>query len=118
MAIDGTLLEWFSTESTIVQVSNIYIICNLIIFYKILSRYLLKFATDHAPTNIKECLQRKLIRGNQKAPHAREFPPNLLEWRGVRQKCNTALTLTLPDKTISTVNVDSWTTCEEVSKIM
>lgn len=51
----------------------------------------------------------------QKAPHARTLPPCLLEWRSVKQKSNAALNLTLPDKAISTVNVDSWTTCEEVS---
>lgn len=79
------------------------------------SRYLLKFITDHAPLSVKETLQRKLTRGVQKAPHARTFPPCLLEWRSVKQRSNTALTLTLPDKSMSTVNVDSWTTCEEVS---
>lgn len=67
---------------------------------------------------MKETLQRKLTRGVQKAPHARTLPPCLLEWRSVKQRSNTALTLTLPDKNISTVNVDSWTTCEEVTIII
>lgn len=79
-----------------------------------LSKYLLKFVTDHAGPAHKEMLQRKITRGIQKAPHSRALPPTLLEWRSVRQKCNTALPLTLPDNVVSTVYVDSWTTCEEV----
>lgn len=79
-----------------------------------LLRYLLKYVTDHAPEEYKEILQRKLIRGIQKAPHSRTLPPSLLEWRSTRQRSNMALPLTFPDGAVSTVNVDSWTTCEEV----
>lgn len=77
-------------------------------------RYLLKYVTDHAPQDYKELLQRKITRGIKKAPHARSLPPSLLEWRSTRQKSNMALPLTLADTTVSTVHVDSWTTCEEV----
>lgn len=77
-------------------------------------RYLLKFVTDYANSSVKETLQRKLTRGVQKAPHARTLPPSLLELRSLKQRSDIALTLTLPDKNISAVNVDSWTTCEEV----
>ncbi|VEN63077.1 unnamed protein product [Callosobruchus maculatus] len=80
-----------------------------------LYKYLLRFISDYAPMSYKETLQRKLTRSVQKAPHARSYPPTLLEWRSVRQGCNTALTLTLPDRTISTVHIDSWTTCEEAA---
>ncbi|XP_008197063.1 unconventional myosin-XV [Tribolium castaneum] len=82
-----------------------------------LSKYLLKFITDHASANYKELLQRKLTRSLQKAPHARSLPPTLLEWRSTRQRTNTALPLTLPDNNVASVNVDSWTTCEEAASI-
>ncbi|KAJ8922961.1 hypothetical protein NQ315_001507 [Exocentrus adspersus] len=82
-----------------------------------LHKYLLKFITDHSPNNIKETLQRKLSRSIQKAPHARSLPPTLLELKSIRQKSNTALPLTLPDRTVATVNVDSWTTCEEAAAL-
>ncbi|XP_044253727.1 unconventional myosin-XV [Tribolium madens] len=82
-----------------------------------LSKYLLKFITDHASSNYKELLQRKLTRSLQKAPHARSLPPTLLEWRSIRQRTNTALPLTLPDNNVASVNVDSWTTCEEAASV-
>ncbi|XP_076273553.1 unconventional myosin 10A isoform X2 [Rhynchophorus ferrugineus] len=82
-----------------------------------LSKYLLKFITDHAPVNMRELLQRKLTRSLQRAPHSRNIPPSLLEWRSIRQKTNCALTLTMADSTTSTVNVDSWTTCEEAASL-
>ncbi|KRT81983.1 Myosin head, partial [Oryctes borbonicus] len=82
-----------------------------------LNRYLLKYVTDHSPTVYKEMLQRKLLRGVQKAPHSRALPPSLLEWRATRQKSNMALPLTMADGNVSTVSVDSWTTCEEAASI-
>ncbi|RZB41182.1 unconventional myosin-XV [Asbolus verrucosus] len=82
-----------------------------------LSKYLLKFITDHATQNYKEVLQRKLTRSLQKTPHARSLPPTLLEWRSIRQRSNTALPLTLPDNNVATINVDSWTTCEEAASL-
>lgn len=78
---------------------------------------MLKFITDHSSGNYKEILQRKLTRGLQKNPHSRTLPPTLLEWRSIRQRSNTALALTLPDQNVSTVNVDSWTTCEEAASL-
>lgn len=80
-----------------------------------LSKYLLKYITDHASPAYKEILQRKIIRGIQKAPHSRTLPPTLLEWRTTKQRCNMALPLTLPDGTINTVVADSWTTCQEAA---
>jgi myosin-15 len=77
----------------------------------------LKFVTDHATQNYKELLQRKITRGLQRAPHARSLPPTLLEWRSIRQRSNTALPLTLPDNNVATINVDSWTTCEEAASL-
>ncbi|XP_050297745.1 unconventional myosin-XV isoform X2 [Anthonomus grandis grandis] len=82
-----------------------------------LSKYLLKFITDHAPASIRETLQRKLTRSLQKAPHSRNMPPSLLEWKSIRQKANCALPLTLPDDTVASVNADSWTTCEEAAAL-
>lgn len=80
-----------------------------------MSKYLLKYITDHASPAYKEILQRKIIRGIQKAPHARTLPPTLLEWRTTKQRCNMALPLTLPDGTVNTVVADSWTTCQEAA---
>lgn len=79
-----------------------------------LSKYLLKYVTDHASSEYKELLQRKLVRGLKTNQHARVLPPTLLEWRSNKQKSNMALPLTFADGTVSTVHVDSWTTCEEV----
>lgn len=83
-----------------------------------LSKYLLKYVTDHAPAEIKELLQRKLVRGLKTNQHARALPPTLLEWRSNKQKSNMALPLTFADGTVSTVHVDSWTTCEEVKALL
>ncbi|XP_066258344.1 unconventional myosin-XV isoform X2 [Euwallacea similis] len=82
-----------------------------------LSKYLLKFITDHAPTSMKETLQRKMTRSLQRAPHSRNMPPSLLEWKSIRQKANCALPLSLPDATVVSVNADSWTTCEEAASL-
>lgn len=79
-----------------------------------LSKYLLKYVTDHAPPEYKELLQRKLVRGLKTNQHARALPPTLLEWKSNKQKSNMALPLTFADGTVSTVHVDPWTTCEEV----
>ncbi|KAJ8956705.1 hypothetical protein NQ318_014060 [Aromia moschata] len=58
-----------------------------------------------------------LYKSIQRAPHARTLPPSLLEWRSIRQRSNTALPLTLSDRTVATVHVDSWTTCEEAAAL-
>lgn len=60
-------------------------------------------------------IQRKAIKGLQKAPHVRFLPPSLLEWRSTRQRSNMALALTMADSTVTTIHVDSWTTCEEAA---
>ncbi|KAF5306868.1 hypothetical protein FQA39_LY00098 [Lamprigera yunnana] len=82
-----------------------------------LSKYLLKYITDSAPSTYKEVLQRLLLRGLQKVPYSRLLPPTLLEWRSIRQKTNMAFLLTFSDSTSSTVTVDSWTTCEEAAAV-
>lgn len=72
--------------------------------------------SDHAPAGSRELLLRKLLRpsAGPPVPPARLFPPSQLEWCATQRKCDTALTVTLPDGTATTVAVDSWTTCEEV----
>ncbi|KAL1494091.1 hypothetical protein ABEB36_009744 [Hypothenemus hampei] len=82
-----------------------------------LSKYLLKFITDHAPISIRELLQRKLTRSLQRAPHSRNMPPSLLEWKSIRQKVNCALPLYFSDGIVCSVNADSWTTCEEAASL-
>ncbi|KAB0792987.1 hypothetical protein PPYR_12607 [Photinus pyralis] len=82
-----------------------------------LSKYLLKYITDSAPPRYKESLQRMVLRGLQKVPYSRSLPPSLLEWRSTRQKTNMAFPLLFSDSTSSTINVDSWTTCEEAAGI-
>ncbi|XP_025836405.1 unconventional myosin-XV [Agrilus planipennis] len=82
-----------------------------------LSKYLLKYITDYATPSYREILQRKLQKGLHKSPHSRVYPPNFLEWRSTRQHTNMALALTLPDGTVNTVSVDSWTTCEEAASL-
>lgn len=83
--------------------------------YVLICRYLLKFITDHAPPALQETLQRKVLRSLQKAPHSRNMPPSLLEWKSIRQRANCALPLSLPDGTVTSVSSDSWTTCEEAA---
>lgn len=56
-----------------------------------------------------------MTRSLQRAPHSRNMPPSLLEWKGIKQKVNCALPLSLPDATVVSVNADSWTTCEEAA---
>ncbi|XP_048519861.1 unconventional myosin-XV [Dendroctonus ponderosae] len=80
-----------------------------------LSKYLLKFITDHAPPALQDTLQRKVMRSLQRAPHSRNMPPSLLEWKSVRQRANCALPLSLPDGTVTSVSSDSWSTCEEAA---
>lgn len=77
----------------------------------------MKYVTEHASNSHKDSLQKKLVRGVQKAPHSRALPPSLLEWRSNRQRTNMALPLTLPDGSVSTVCVDSWSTCEEAAAL-
>ncbi|XP_022921200.2 unconventional myosin-XV-like [Onthophagus taurus] len=81
-----------------------------------LNKYLLKFIKDNAPESFKTHLEQKLLRSIQKAPHSRLFPPSLLEWKAIKQKIHQALPFTMPDRTVLTVSVDSWTSCEEITQ--
>uniref|UniRef100_A0A8W7PP28 Myosin motor domain-containing protein n=1 Tax=Anopheles coluzzii TaxID=1518534 RepID=A0A8W7PP28_ANOCL len=47
----------------------------------------------------------------------RLFPPAWLEWRASSRLADTALGLNLPDNSVQTVAVDSWTTCEEAAAL-
>ncbi|XP_053672454.1 unconventional myosin-XV [Anopheles nili] len=83
------------------------------------SKYLIKFIVDNAPTHTKEQLLKKLLRNanaGQTNP-CRLFPPSWLEWRASSRLSDTALGLSLPDSSVQTVAVDSWTTCEEAAAL-
>ncbi|XP_058458630.1 unconventional myosin-XV isoform X2 [Malaya genurostris] len=83
------------------------------------SKYLIKFIVDNAPQNTKEQLLKKLLRNDTsvQANPCRLFPPSWLEWRSASRLADTALGLILPDGTMQTVAVDSWTTCEEAAAL-
>lgn len=78
------------------------------------SKYLMKFIKDYAPPMQKELLLKKLLRNQNQA--IRQYPPTYLEWRAAKQS-DVALGLTLPDGTLQTVAIDSWTTCEEAASL-
>uniref|UniRef100_A0A182K4S7 Myosin motor domain-containing protein n=1 Tax=Anopheles christyi TaxID=43041 RepID=A0A182K4S7_9DIPT len=83
------------------------------------SKYLIKFIVDNAPANTKEQILKKLLRNanaGQTNP-CRLFPPSWLEWRASSRLADTALGLNLPDSSVQTVAVDSWTTCEEAAAL-
>ncbi|XP_061508752.1 unconventional myosin-XV isoform X2 [Anopheles gambiae] len=83
------------------------------------SKYLIKFIVDNAPPNTKEQILKKLLRNanaGQTNP-CRLFPPAWLEWRASSRLADTALGLNLPDNSVQTVAVDSWTTCEEAAAL-
>uniref|UniRef100_A0A182SEN8 Myosin motor domain-containing protein n=1 Tax=Anopheles maculatus TaxID=74869 RepID=A0A182SEN8_9DIPT len=83
------------------------------------SKYLIKFIVDNAPPNTKEQILKKLLRNanaGQTNP-CRLFPPSWLEWRASSRLADTALGLNLPDNSVQTVAVDSWTTCEEAAAL-
>ncbi|CRK99256.1 CLUMA_CG012669, isoform A [Clunio marinus] len=77
-------------------------------------KYLLKFIIDNAPQGQREILVKKILRNHSQAP--RNFPPAYLEWRAAKE-FDIALGLTLPDNTMQTVAIDSWTTCEEAGNL-
>lgn len=84
------------------------------------SKYLMKFITDNAPATMKDMLLKKILRtgqGNQASP-ARIFPPSWLEWRAASRFSDIAIGLTLPDDTLQTVAIDSWTTCQEAAALV
>lgn len=78
------------------------------------SKYLMKFVKDYAPHMQKDLLLKKLLRNQNQA--IRLYPPTYLEWRAAKQS-DVALGLTLPDGTLQTVAIDSWTTCEEAASL-
>ena len=79
-----------------------------------LSKYLMKYVKDNAPNPQREAILKKLLRGNHQVP--RLCPPTYLEWRASRES-DIALRLLLPDGTLQTVAIDSWTTCEEAAHL-
>ncbi|XP_050093030.1 unconventional myosin-XV [Anopheles aquasalis] len=83
------------------------------------SKYLIKFIVDNAPPNTKEQILKKLLRNTNSGQTnpCRLFPPSWLEWRASSRLADTALGLNLPDNSVQTVAVDSWTTCEEAAAL-
>uniref|UniRef100_A0A182IQZ5 Myosin motor domain-containing protein n=1 Tax=Anopheles atroparvus TaxID=41427 RepID=A0A182IQZ5_ANOAO len=83
------------------------------------SKYLIKFIVDNAPPNTKEQILKKLLRNTNSGQTnpCRLFPPSWLEWRASSRLADTALGLNLPDSSVQTVAVDSWTTCEEAAAL-
>ena len=64
-----------------------------------LHKYLLKYASDHAPNHaLKYLCQRKLLRGGLvEAQLARTYPPSFLEWRTSSSSSSLALKLRFVD---------------------
>lgn len=79
-----------------------------------LSKYLMKFVKDNAPEAQNEIILKKLLRGNNQV--ARNYPPTYLEWRASKQS-DIALRMALPDGSLKTIAIDSWTTCEEAAAL-
>ncbi|KAK2585066.1 hypothetical protein KPH14_008582 [Odynerus spinipes] len=94
-----------------------------------LSKYLLKYVSDHAYDGYKAYCQRKLLQGErtvfrimsnnqQIVQHVpRNYPPCVLEWRANRNRVNMALNVGFYDGETTTCAVDSWTTCEELANL-
>ncbi|XP_033118504.1 unconventional myosin-XV-like isoform X3 [Anneissia japonica] len=84
---------------------------------KKLYKYLLKYVSDHAYNGYKSYCQHKLLFIN---PYAldfgvpRTYPSTLLEWKAHRLRSRMALKLAFMDGQEMTVQVDSWTTGEEI----
>ena len=62
---------------------------------KTLHKYLLKYVSDHAPTDgFRSICQQKLLRSAVQLPDSgktRAFPPTILEWRANKKRVNMAL---------------------------
>lgn len=72
--------------------------------------------SDHAYDGYKALCQRKLLQiQSLELPLARCYPPNVLEWRSNRKRVNMALPLHFSDGEITTVQVDSWSTGEDLA---
>ncbi|KAK6643275.1 hypothetical protein RUM43_004780 [Polyplax serrata] len=81
-----------------------------------LHKYLLKYVSDHAYDGYKALCQRKLLQiQSLELPLARCYPPNILEWRSNRKRVNMALPLHFADGETTTVEVDSWSTGEDLA---
>lgn len=79
-----------------------------------LSKYLMRFVKHNAPEEQNEIILKKLLRGNNQV--SRNYPPTYLEWRASKQS-DIALRLALPDGSLKTIAIDSWTTCEEAAAL-
>jgi myosin-15 len=86
---------------------------------KTLHKYLLKYVSDHAPTDgFRAICQQKLLRSAIQLPDSgktRAFPPTILEWRANKKRVNMALPATCTDdpKHQLYAAVDSFSTAEE-----
>ena len=61
-------------------------------FSRLLYKYLLKYASDHAYNGYKYVCQQKLLRaGGVPSGVSRRFPPTVLEWRANKKRVNMAL---------------------------
>ena len=88
-----------------------------------LHKYLLKYVSDHAPTDgFRAICQHKLLRSGklESSTMSRTYPPTLLEWRANKKRVNMALPAVCCDNPNSAGNsrlyhaaVDSYSTCEE-----
>ena len=75
---------------------------------KTLHKYLLKYVSDHAPTDgFRAICQQKLLRSAIQLPDSgktRAFPPTILEWRANKKRVNMALPATCSDDPKHQVN--------------
>lgn len=75
-----------------------------------------RYVSDHAYDGYKALCQRKLLQiQSLELPLARCYPPNILEWRSNRKRVNMALPLNFADGETTTVEVDSWSTGEDLA---
>ena len=76
---------------------------------KTLHKYLLKYVSDHAPTDgFRSICQQKLLRSAIQLPDSgktRAFPPTILEWRANKKRVNMALPATCSDDPKHQVNI-------------
>ena len=81
---------------------------------KLLHKYLLKYASDHAYDGYKAVCQHKLIKaGKAGGAASRQFPPTMLEWRANRKRVQMALEARCADGDHRHAAVESLTTAEE-----
>ncbi len=87
---------------------------------KMLHKYLLKYASDHAYNGYKYVCQQKLIKaGKLGASHpGRRFPPTLLEWRANRKRVNMCLAGVCADGRGRSAHVQSLMTASEFAAVV